>query len=67
MIEAHPQYAEPMFNLACCESLLDRTGDALEHLRRAIATSDRMRSLAREDSDFDPLRDEPAFKELVGD
>ena len=66
VIEAHPQYAEPMFNLACCESLLGRTRDALEHLRRAIESSERMRSLAREDADFDPIRDEPAFKELVG-
>jgi hypothetical protein len=24
------------------------------------------RGLAREDSDFDPIRDEPAFQELVG-
>jgi tetratricopeptide (TPR) repeat protein len=66
VIEANPQYPEPMFNLACCESLLGRTRDALEHLRRAIASSDRMRSFAREDSDLDPIRDEPAFKELVG-
>jgi tetratricopeptide (TPR) repeat protein len=65
VIEAHPQYAEPMFNLACCESLLGRTRDALEHLRRAIESSERMRSLAREDSDLDPIRDDPAFKELV--
>jgi hypothetical protein len=54
-----------MFDLACCESLLGRTGDALEHLGRAITTSDRMRSLAWEDSDFDPVRDEPASRELV--
>jgi hypothetical protein len=66
VIEAHPAYAEPMFNLACCESLLGRTDDALDHLRRAIASSERMRALAREDSDLDPIRDEPAFKALVG-
>jgi hypothetical protein len=24
------------------------------------------REMAREDSDFDPIRDEPAFQELVG-
>jgi hypothetical protein len=65
VIEDNPQYAEPMFNLACCESLLGRTGDALEQLRRAIECSDRMRSLAREDSDLDPIRDEPAFRKLV--
>ncbi len=66
VIEANPQYAEPMFNLACCESLLGRTSDALEHLRRSIDASDRMRAFAREDSDLDPIRDEPAFKDLVG-
>jgi len=25
-----------------------------------------MRALAREDSDLDPIRDEPGFRELVG-
>jgi mannose-6-phosphate isomerase-like protein (cupin superfamily) len=65
VIEAHPEYAEPMFNLACCESLLGRTDDSLDHLRRAIASSERMRALAREDSELDPIRDEPAFRELV--
>jgi len=66
LIEAHPQYAEPLYNLACCESLAGRTNDAIEHLRQAIDRSERLRSSAAEDSDFDPIRDEPAFKELVG-
>jgi len=66
VIEAHPQYAEPLYNLACCESLAGRTTDAIEHLRQAIDRSERLRSSAAEDSDFDPIRDEPAFKDLVG-
>jgi tetratricopeptide (TPR) repeat protein len=66
LIEAHPEYAGPLYNLACCESLAGRTADAIEHLRLAIDRSERCRSLAAEDSDFDPIRDEPAFKELVG-
>ena len=32
----------------------------------AIDRSERFRSFAAEDSDFDPIRGEPAFKELVG-
>src|SRR3954449_5105192 len=64
-IEAHPEYAAPMYNLACCESLAGRTDDAIEHLGLAIARSDRFRSLAAEDSDFDTIRDKPAFEELV--
>ena len=43
-----------------------RTTDALDTLRRAIAISDRSRAYAKDDSDFDPIRDEPAFKELIG-
>jgi hypothetical protein len=66
LIEAHPEYAEPLYNLACCESLAGRTADAIEHLRLAIDRRERLRELAAGDSDFDPIRDEPAFKELVG-
>ena len=65
LIEAHPEYAGPLYNLACCESLAGRTDDALKHLRLAIDRNEPFRSLAAEDSDFDPIRDETAFKELV--
>ena len=64
-IEAHPEYPAPLYNLACCESLAGRTDDAIEHLRLAIDGNEPFRSLAAEDSDFDPIRDEPAFKDLV--
>jgi tetratricopeptide (TPR) repeat protein len=63
--EAHPEYPGLLYNLACCESLAGRTDDAIEHLRLAIERSERIRSFAAGDSDFDPIRDEPAFKELV--
>jgi tetratricopeptide (TPR) repeat protein len=65
LIEAHPEYAGPLYNLACCESLAGRTDDAVEHLRLAVDRSERFRAMAAEDSDFDPIRDEAAFKELV--
>jgi tetratricopeptide (TPR) repeat protein len=64
-VEAHPEYPDLLYNLACCESLAGRTTDAIEHLRLAIERSERLRSLAAEDSDLEPIRDEPAFKELV--
>jgi hypothetical protein len=54
-----------MYNLACCESLAGRKEDALRHLRRSIELSERFRAFAKGDSDFDAIRDEPAFKELV--
>jgi tetratricopeptide (TPR) repeat protein len=65
LIEAHPEYPDLVYNLACCESLAGRTAEAIEHLRLAIDRAERYRSLAAEDSDFDPIRDEPAFKELI--
>src|SRR6188474_3123305 len=34
VIEAHPEYVAPLYNLACCESLAGRRADAVEHLRR---------------------------------
>jgi tetratricopeptide (TPR) repeat protein len=66
LVEAHPQYAELFYNVACCESLAGRTTDAVDHLRRAITMSERSRVYAKDDSDFDPIRDVPAFKELIG-
>jgi hypothetical protein len=67
VVEAHPQYPLLFYNLACCESMTGRTTDAVDHLRRAIEMSEQFRDYAQGDSDFDPIRDEPAFKELVGD
>jgi tetratricopeptide (TPR) repeat protein len=66
LIEENPGYAGLLYNVACCESLAGRTDDAIEHLRRAIDLSERFRSFAAGDSDFDPIREQPAFKELVG-
>jgi len=61
---------QPLYNLACCESLAGRTTDAIEHLRLALDSTtqfrERLRSLAEGDTDFDPIRGEPAFKEVVG-
>jgi hypothetical protein len=54
------------YNVACCESLAGRNEDAIEHLRLAIDGFEDFREMAKSDTDFDPIRDEPAFKELVG-
>jgi hypothetical protein len=43
-----------------------RTADAIEHLRQAIDMCEGCRDMAKEDSDFDPIRDEPPFEELIG-
>jgi tetratricopeptide (TPR) repeat protein len=66
LIDAGTEYALLLYNVACCESLTGQRTEALEHLRRAIELSKQFRDYAKSDSDFDAIRDEPAFKELVG-
>jgi hypothetical protein len=66
LIEADPHQAHLYYNTACCESLAARTADAIEHLGRAIEMWEGCREMAKEDSDFDPIRNEPAFQALVG-
>jgi hypothetical protein len=66
LIAAHPEDAQLLYNVACCESRAGRTGDAIEHLRLAVDRTEALRTLAAGDSDFDPIRGEPAFEELVG-
>lgn len=66
LIEANPGLAHLHFNVACCESRAGQTAEALEHLRQAIGRWDGCREMAKHDPDFDPIRSEPAFRELVG-
>jgi uncharacterized Ntn-hydrolase superfamily protein len=51
---------EPMllYNLACYESLAGRVEEAVAHLRRAVELDGSYRTLAADDSDFDPIRSE---------
>ena len=59
-------YPLPLYNLACCEALTGRKEDAIRHLRVALDGRPSLRDFAKEDTDLDALRDEPAFRELVG-
>jgi hypothetical protein len=65
LLEAHPNLAYLHYNVACCESLAGRKAEAIEHLGQAIDGWPDCREMAKQDSDFDPIRDEPAFKELL--
>ncbi|HMB19001.1 MAG TPA: hypothetical protein VKO41_06780 [Gaiellaceae bacterium] len=67
LLDGDPKYPNLLYNLACSESLAGRTNDAIEHLGQAIGLTELARSYAKDDPDFDPIRDEPAFKDLMGD
>jgi hypothetical protein len=66
MIDSGARYGLLFYNLACCESVTGRSADALEHLRQSVEMSEQFREYAKNDSDLDAIRDEPAFKEIVG-
>lgn len=65
LLEAHPDVGYLLYNVACCESLAGQSAEAIEHLRRAIDNLPGGRGMAKADSDFDAIRDEPAFQELM--
>ena len=65
VIESNPPCGQLFYNVACCESLIGQSTEALEHLRKAIELSEQFRDYAKNDSDLDPIRGEPAFQELV--
>ena len=67
LLAAHPDNGMLLYNTACAESLAGQTAEALEHLTRAAEQWDGVRAMASGDSDFDPIRDEPAFRELTRD
>ncbi len=65
LLAGDPPYPDLFFNVACCESLAGQKDEAIVHLRRAIELSERTRSFLDGDSDLDPIREDPAFKELL--
>jgi hypothetical protein len=67
LLAAHPGSGQLLYNVACCESLAGRADAAIAHLREAIAVSQDIRALGAGDSDFDPIRDQPGFRELLCD
>lgn len=60
-LERHPGNPNVLYNLACFESRAGLHEEALAHLAEAIEIEPRMKEWAREDSDFDELRDDARF------
>jgi tetratricopeptide (TPR) repeat protein len=61
-----PDQPALLFNLACMESRGGRRADALRHLQRAVELEPRWAERAAGDSDFDAIRDDPAFPQASG-
>jgi hypothetical protein len=54
------------YNRACLESVCDNFEAAFEHLRQAAALPKFNRAWAWEDPDFEWIRDDARFAEIVG-
>jgi tetratricopeptide (TPR) repeat protein len=67
VLEEYPGNPLAHYNVACMSSLLGRQEDALENLGAALAGHPDYAENARTDDDFAPLREDPRFKELVGE
>jgi tetratricopeptide (TPR) repeat protein len=69
LTEALPKYEDKagmLYNIACAEALLGETDEALGHLREAVEKHPQYADSAREDPDFEPIRSDPRFEELLG-
>ncbi len=64
VVAAHPQLAEPLYNLACAEALLGEADAAIDHLARAVELHPPFAEAARDDEDFASLRADPRFARL---
>jgi len=58
---AHPDSPSVLYNLACAEALTGRSEEAVDHLRRAGQLYEPFAEIARDDSDFDSIRDHPGY------
>jgi hypothetical protein len=66
-LQSHPESASLHYGVACLEAVGGRRDAALESLRKALELEPKVAEWARDDRDFDSLRDDPEFGALVAD
>ena len=65
-VALYPDAWEAHYNLACSESLAGRREEALASLGRALELNrEEVRRHAADDSDLDPIRDDPRFRSAI--
>jgi tetratricopeptide (TPR) repeat protein len=66
-LEHWPEHATMLYQLSCYQALAGRSEEAIGYFERAVARSPDLADWARGDSDLDSIREDPRFKQLVGD
>ena len=61
-----PKEGLAQYNLACYLSLAGQTQEAIHWLGRALALEPTLRKRAATETDFDPIRHQPDFQQLMG-
>jgi len=64
-LELEPEDSAVLYNVACCYSLLGKIEEAIELLGKSIAGGMLQMDWLENDSDLDPLRDNPKFRSLI--
>ncbi len=68
LVEALDRYEDRgtiLYNLACAEAQLAETDAALDHLSAALQERPDLAEHARDDSDLEPIRDDPRFEGIL--
>ncbi len=65
-LQLRPDDPATIYDRACAYALMNRPDQALADLAKAIALDAQYRAMARDDKDFDNVREDPRFQTLVG-
>lgn len=65
MLELRPDDADTRYNKACCHARIEQCDTALDSLQQAIELKPEYREVAKNDEDFQSLRGNARFKQLI--
>jgi tetratricopeptide (TPR) repeat protein len=64
-LKIESNFPQAWYNKSCAYTLQSQTKLALESLEKAISLGEQYREMAKTDSDFDTIRNNPAFQALI--
>ncbi|MBD3229927.1 MAG: tetratricopeptide repeat protein [Candidatus Lokiarchaeota archaeon] len=64
-IEINNEYENAYYNLACCYSILKKKKEALNTLKKLFELNPKNKDEIKREKDFEWLKDDPEFKELI--